>query len=58
MIYAHFGVILCRYIVWMGLQEIQGSLEEFQGLELKDQFLGASGGHFQRSSKMSRAFWE
>ena len=46
MIYAHFGVIQCRYIVCMGLQEIQGGLEEFQGLELKDQFLGASERHF------------
>ena len=32
-------------IVWMGLQKIQGGLEEFQGLELKTHFLGASESH-------------
>ena len=41
----------------MGLQEIQGGLEEFQGLELKDQFLGASESHFQMRTKMARVFW-
>ena len=40
----------------MGLQEIQGGLEEFQSPKLKGQLLGAPEGRFYRSNKMSKEF--